>query len=166
MLTELEGAILTEIGFRARKTAFRVRQAFKESASSEWRGSAGSVYPAIKRLVERGFIAASGQLDGRKTQELSVTVRGHTELEAWLMNAQAAISIGMDPFRLRAGLLSQLPDEARARQMRVLIAEIERDLIRLEACKKGQDALEKTQIDLAIDLQSLRLDWLARRLSS
>ena len=55
-LTELEGAVLTEIGHRGNYTAFRVRRAFELSGSANWRGSAGAVYAAIKRLAGRGLI--------------------------------------------------------------------------------------------------------------
>ena len=47
-LTELEGAILSEIHHRGASTAFKERKAFQESMSLEWRGSAGAVYPAIR----------------------------------------------------------------------------------------------------------------------
>ena len=71
VLTELEGAILSEIYHRGQKTAFQVRRAFAASHSLEWKGSAGAVYPAVKRLraarLHRG-VRRTGQT--RATRQL------------------------------------------------------------------------------------------------
>ena len=53
LVTELEGAILSEIQHRGNHTAFQVRRAFQTSPSIEWSGSAGAIYPAIKHLLDR-----------------------------------------------------------------------------------------------------------------
>ena len=46
-LTELEGAVLTEIALRGNDTAYKVRRAFQLSPSVQWRGSAGAVSPTL-----------------------------------------------------------------------------------------------------------------------
>ena len=57
-LTELEGAVLTEIALRGDDTAYKVRRAFQRSLSVQWRGSAGAVSPAIRRLVRSGLVTS------------------------------------------------------------------------------------------------------------
>ena len=76
MLTELEGAILSEIQHRGQKTAFQVRRAFAVSFSLEWKGSAGAVYPAVKRLEQRGFIQASVAQGGERHADSFADRRG------------------------------------------------------------------------------------------
>lgn len=103
-LTELEGAILSEIHHRGASTAFKVRKAFEASRSLEWRGSAGAVYAAISRLAARGLMVASQTDSGRQTKLLSVTPDGLTALTDWICDPHRAASVGQDPFRLRSGV--------------------------------------------------------------
>ena len=164
MLTELEGAILTEVGFRDRQTAFKVRQAFKSSPSFEWQGSAGAVYPAINRLVDKGLIAAETLPDARGTKRLSLTVAGRAELAAWSMDVAGSLSIGADPFRLRAGLWQALEPDDQARHFTSLITAAGEAIRALEEYCRKQDQYELTQVDLAIELQRLRVRWLTAKL--
>jgi DNA-binding PadR family transcriptional regulator len=162
MLTELEGAILTEIGYRQKQTAFKVRQAFKTSASSYWQGSAGSVYPAIKRLVEKGLVLASAPGDARGTQALRLTAAGQATLTAWVLDAEATVSIGTDPFRLRAGLWQTLGAKEQETHADRLLAQTRQAIALLEKYKENQDQYESVQVELAIELQQLRLKWLKK----
>lgn len=162
MITELEGAILTEIGYRNRLTAFKVRQAFKSSPSSYWQGSAGSVYPAIKRLVERGLLEANASGDARGTQSLRLTADGQSALTDWALDAQASVAIGTDPFRLRAGLWQTLDAAAQLSHAERLITSTLQAISSLERYREKQDQYEMVQAELAIELQQLRLGWLKK----
>lgn len=160
MLTELEGAILTEIGFRARHTAFKVRQAFRESPSSDWQGSAGSVYPAIRRLTERGLIEMAAPQDGRGTRLLSLTPDGRAALLDWTRDSTMALSIGMDPFRLRAGLWTTMAHSEQLAHAEHMLAMTEQAIVSLTGYKLRQDKLEAIQVELAIALQESRIRWI------
>jgi DNA-binding PadR family transcriptional regulator len=162
MITELEGAILTEIGYRQRHTAFKVRQAFKSSPSSYWQGSAGSVYPAIRRLVERGLVEAIASGDARGTHALCLTADGKAALIEWALDAQASVAIGTDPFRLRAGLWQTLDVAEQISHAERLIASTRQAITSLEKYREQQDQYEAVQADLAIELQQLRLGWLKK----
>lgn len=164
MLTELEGAILTEVGFRDRRTAFKVRQAFKLSPSFEWQGSAGAVYPAINRLVDKGLITAETLPDARGTKKLSLTVAGKAELTEWSLDVSGSLSIGADPFRLRAGLWQALEPDNQVRHFTSMITAAEGAIRALEEYRQEQDQYELTQVDLAIELQRLRVRWLTAKL--
>lgn len=164
-MTELEGAIITEIAHCGNDTAFKVRQSFKGSLSSEWSGSAGAVYPAVRRLIAVGYVKASPVSDGRGTQHLHVTEKGHAAHKAWMNDAASAVSIGADPFRLRTRLWLSLPkrekDAAAARLSKALDESL--DQLRAFECPVD-DPMAQIGVDLAIRLQESRLGWLKKHL--
>jgi DNA-binding PadR family transcriptional regulator len=162
MLTELEGAILAEIHNGGYETAFQVRRAFASSLSLEWKGSAGAVYPAVKRLRERGFIAASAAQDNRGARLLRLTVSGKKALKDWACDAKLSTSVGLDPFRLRAGVWTSLDPESRKRLFLSLRQEILRSLPLFQETLTSTKALEKVRVLLAIQVQRARLRTLAR----
>ncbi|RZJ02292.1 MAG: hypothetical protein EON89_15590 [Brevundimonas sp.] len=158
-LSELEGAVLTEIGRRGHRTRFKVRRAFETSPSSSWSGSAGAVYPAIARLARAGLIAMEAGATRRGTRLLSLTLDGEAALSAWTLDGETACAIGADPFRLRAGLWATAPQAERGDIARRMRAAIQAELAKLET-RTGLDIVEHTGNELAIRLQRLRLDWL------
>ncbi len=159
-LTELEGAILSEIHDRGCKTAFQVRRAFQTSISLEWKGSTGAVYPAIRRLEAAGLVATETMPGGRQAKAVSLTPAGIEALHAWASNAERAASIGLDPFRLRSGIWRTFAParriavlDAMAEVTREHLQAVERHLVRL-------DAVERPRIEMARDLHAWRLRWL------
>jgi len=162
MLTELEGAILAEIHNGGYETAFQVRRAFADSLSLEWKGSAGAVYPAVKRLRVRGLIAESTAHDKRGARRLRLTASGKTALRKWACDAKLATSVGLDPFRLRAGVWTSLKPEYRKQLFLSLREEILRSLPLFEEALAATDPLEKVRVILARQVQRARLRTLAR----
>ncbi|MBN8808596.1 MAG: helix-turn-helix transcriptional regulator [Sphingomonas sp.] len=160
-LTELEGAVLTEVGHRGNDTSFKVRRAFERSPSSSWSGSAGAVYPAIARLVAAGLIATVPGETRRGTRLLSLTAEGRAALEAWFTDPLAACSIGADPFRLRAGLWETLPGARRREVIAAMIAAVRAEMAKLEG-RDDLDPVERIGNDLARMQQEMRLAWLER----
>lgn len=160
MLTELEGAILSEVLYRGRQTAFQVRKSFADSPSLEWKGSAGAVYPAVKRLERAGLLCARATGDRRSTKLLDITREGKNELLQWACAPERGISTGIDPFRMRSGIWLQLPPERRRKVMSEIRAAIEKDLKALQAYARRKDTIEKASVDLAWRLQKMRLDWI------
>ncbi|MNS53601.1 MULTISPECIES: PadR family transcriptional regulator [Brevundimonas] len=164
-LTELEGAILSEIHHRGASTAFKVRKAFQASMSLEWRGSAGAVYPAIHRLTARGVIDAAETGSGRRTNLLSLTPQGVAMLEDWICDASRAASVGLDPFRLRAGMWAQLPAKRRNEGLTALRRVVEAEVVAMQQYLLTLDPVERPRIELAIGLQISRLAWLDQQTS-
>ena len=162
MLTELEGAILSEIQHRGQKTAFQVRRAFAVSFSLEWKGSAGAVYPAVKRLVQRGLIQASVAQGGRATRALSLTEVGKEELMSWACDPIRASSIGIDPFRLRSGIWTELTTGQRKKVFTEIRKEIEVSIPILERYVTEIDRIERLRVELGIAVQRARLETLDR----
>jgi DNA-binding PadR family transcriptional regulator len=160
MLTELEGAVLSEIYHRGQKTAFQVRRAFATSFSLEWKGSAGAIYPAVQRLVKRGLIHASAARGGRGTRMLRVTDKGRVEMMAWACDPVRGASIGIDPFRLRSGIWMDLPRKKRQKVFRALIKAIEEAIPPLQGYLKSTDPVERIRVELGLELQRDRLNRL------
>jgi DNA-binding PadR family transcriptional regulator len=161
-LTELEGAILSEIEHRGRRTAFQVRRAFAESFSLEWRGSAGAVYPAVRRLEGEGLLSASEPAGGRKTRTLALTAIGREALLKWASDPLLASSSGVDPFRLRAGIWSLLPEPEKIALLSDVEAHIEQQIALIERHMPGLDPVEAIRIELALDHQRERLRQILR----
>lgn len=162
MLTELEGAILSEIEHRGQKTAFQVRRAFAVSHSLEWKGSAGAVYPAVKRLEQQGLIHASAAQGGRATRTLSLTSLGKDELMAWACDPVRSSSIGIDPFRLRSGIWTELTPAQRKKVFTNIRKEIEASIPILEQYVTEIDQIERLRVELGIAVQRARLKILDR----
>lgn len=161
-LTEVEGAILSEVAHRGNATAFRVRRAFQLSPSVEWSGSAGAIYPAIKRLRDRGLLAGEATGDKRATVHLAVTASGEAAMLDWACDPHRASSVGLDPFRLRAGIWTQLPADRRTAAMRDTAAAITENVAYLENYLLELDGVEAARVELSLAVQQLRLAYLAR----
>jgi DNA-binding PadR family transcriptional regulator len=160
-LTDLEGAILTEIAMRGKDTAYKVRRAFQDSPSVQWRGSAGAVSPAIRRLTAAGLIATMPHSKRRGGLALSLTNRGEEALNAWASDIELACGVGLDPFRLRAGVWERLPGKERARLYDLLEARTKADRA-LFGGHEVADISGRRQSELAIGLLDSRLRWLKR----
>lgn len=164
-LTELEGAILSEIHHRGDQTAFQVRRSFALSPSLEWKGSAGAVYPAIKRLERDGLISAMAKNDGRATRILSLTQAGRDAMMGWACDPARAVSTGIDPFRMRAGIWAGLEAAERTRILQTVRDSVEANIALLRGFSRNKDGIEKASVDLALRLQIARLSWLDEMLA-
>jgi DNA-binding PadR family transcriptional regulator len=101
-LTDLEGAALAEIARLGTATSYAVAQSFAQSPSEFWSGSAGAVYPMIKRLAARGLLEARTASTGQRARlDYHLTPDGREALEHWLLDAKRAAGIGFDPLRTR-----------------------------------------------------------------
>jgi DNA-binding PadR family transcriptional regulator len=129
-LTDLEGAALAEIESRGSTTSYVVAQTFARSPSEFWSGSAGAVYPLVKRLAARKLLEATAAATGKRARiDYRVTAAGRAALEDWLLDAQRAAGLGFDPLRTRLGHLHLVAPERRAaflQQVRALTAETAR----------------------------------------
>jgi len=163
VLTELEGAVLSEIHHRHHDTAFQVRRAFQTSPSIEWSGSAGAVYPAIRRLAAAGLIQTAPITSGRKGLRLSLSPQGVQALESWICDPIRTTSVGVDPFRLRAGLWDTLEPRIRADALQIVQRTVDAELERLMISLDGLDDVERARTEWSVQLQKMRSQWLKER---
>jgi DNA-binding PadR family transcriptional regulator len=162
MITELEGAILAEIHHRGSHTAFQVRQSFRRSPSEEWSGSAGAVYPAIRRLEAAGLVEAKPMAGGRGARYLSLSPAGIAALNEWALAIERAAGIGIDPFRLRASLWLTLPNAQWVRLRDGLIEALREKNAELEAFAKQSHPTARAGAELAVETNEVRIQWLRR----
>lgn len=159
-LTELEGAMLGVLRQVGRASAYRIRQVFLNSRSAEWSGSAGAVYPAIRRLQALGLLAPHREKDGRGTTTFTLTPVGLVAHDRWLCDVERAVGPGMDPFRTRAALWRLLP----AAKRRALLQALRKALTaQRDSIAQGLPALEPENVatdELLLALLTTRLDWL------
>lgn len=160
-LTELEGAVLSEVALANNDTAYKVRRAFELSPNVQWRGSAGAVSPAIRRLIKAGLLEARPH-PSRAGQQLSISEAGEAALESWATDVDGAIALGMDPFRHRSGVWEDLTPARRAALFARLSESLASELSTLRK-RKSKDAMDRNQTELAIGLIKSRLDWLRAR---
>ena len=84
-LSRFELAVLGLVFQGAPCTAYWIRRQFQHSPSSFFSGSAGAVYPAVRRLEKRSLIkAVTVREGGRTSQHHRLTSRGKEALKEWL----------------------------------------------------------------------------------
>lgn len=114
-LTELEGAVLGAVVRDGPCTSYAVKELFRASPSEFWSGSAGSIYPLMKRLEQRGLVAAeSGSTGRRGHRTYRATAAGRRAFVRWMTDADRAAAMGFDPLRTRLVFMDQLSARARA----------------------------------------------------
>jgi DNA-binding PadR family transcriptional regulator len=126
--TELEGAVLGVLREQGPCTAYAVRRVFLDSPSPYWSGSAGAIYPLMKRLQRLGRIASRGGATGRRTSRLyRLTASGAAAFRAWLLPPWPAAVTGVpaDPLRTRVSFFGALSAAARSRFLREAMDRIE-----------------------------------------
>lgn len=160
-LTELEGAILSAVARGEGVTPYRLRQVFLMSPSIEWSGSAGAVYPAMRRLKASGLLAAAASGDRRGTEHYRVTNAGEAALLTWAGDAGRALSAGIDPFRSRVPQWLMLSPARRGQMLRTVAKTIEARCDALKTKLAGAEGIERVQMMLELDLQRARLRWIA-----
>jgi len=117
-MTELESCVLGVVWLRGPCTAYVVRQEFLASESSHWSGSAGAIYPLLRRLEKAKLIRSRTHVwgTGRK-KAFEITDRGLEELRAWIGPPlpQWTAAPTFDPVRTRMSFLGALPAAKRAK---------------------------------------------------
>lgn len=133
-LTDLEALVLAYVYRRQPCTPYQVRLACGMSTTTQFSSSAGSIYPLMKRLAERGYMKArKNTSDGRGSRVYCVSAKGLRKVQAWITSITDPAEIGIyDPIRARLLNLSLLANEEQIRWLETTISLLERqkDLIR------------------------------------
>lgn len=165
--TELEGCVLGVLGSMGPCTAYVVRCEFLESPSPYWSGSAGAIYPLLRRLAGLGLVEGRPRTEGRRRSEsLSLTAAGRDALAGWLLPPLPDVVVGVpsDPLRTRLGFLAVLSPAQRRQFLADAAAGLRRQLADIEADerrhrKRGdRDAILLARGARA--MQKARIAWL------
>lgn len=130
--SELEGFVLGLIWRLGRCSPYELRRHMQASPSSQWSGSAGAIYPLIRRLEGHGLVRSKAQNTGkRERREYELTAHGFAALRSWVGPplAEEAVTVAHDPLRSRARFLDVLsPGERKAwiAAARAALDEVER----------------------------------------
>jgi DNA-binding PadR family transcriptional regulator len=167
-MTELESCVLGVVWQEGPLTAYEIAKPFAESQSSYWSGSAGAIYPLVKRLEEKGLVRGDvTQWNSRKKRTFTITDEGLAELRTWLSPPfpDSAGAASFDPIRTRLSFLEALPKRTRRRFLDDAERVIREQLAILEEFEaaerdRGAHLSAITAVGAVFELQA-RLEWLA-----
>jgi DNA-binding PadR family transcriptional regulator len=166
-LTELEQCVTGVVWRDGPLTAYEVASLFARSLSPYWSGSAGAIYPAVKRLMASGLLRGKRRdWNGKNKTVLTATPAGVRMLRGWLGNQlpPEAGAPTFDPVRTRMFFIDVLSPGER----HTFVKEAERvtreQLARTRQTLKGQESRGETSEALgslgAIYELEARLRWL------
>jgi DNA-binding PadR family transcriptional regulator len=110
-LSELECFTLGLVWQIGPCTPYVIRKWMLDSPSTQWSGSAGAIYPLVRRLEGYGLLRARQEATGRRNHETySITQAGLKALKQWIGPplADEAVTVAYDPLRSRARFLGTL----------------------------------------------------------
>ena len=110
-LSELECFILGLVWKYGPCTAYALRQQLQSSPSTQWSGSAGAIYPLVRRLEKAGLLKSRSAGRGKRaSHEYAITARGEAALRHWIGPPlpTEALTVAHDPLRSRVRFLSLL----------------------------------------------------------
>lgn len=110
-----EGAVLSVIARIQPVTGYGVLKAIRQSSTSSYRTSKGTLYPLLNRMIEAGYLSASVAGETRPTTELALTERGHLALRTWIKRSGPEDIFGNNPLVDRMLALQDLPKDERIR---------------------------------------------------
>jgi DNA-binding PadR family transcriptional regulator len=161
-LSELEGCILGSLWLRGPSTPYAVRRVFLDSPSWHWSGSAGAVYPALRRLERWGLVDSVHAPRGdRKARRYELTRKGRNRFLAWLEPpfGPDVLSLPPDPVRTRMSFITVLSSARRAKFFAASVAGL-RKTQTAAAVRMGDDEAERWARSAASDATRARIAWL------
>ncbi|MCB9838683.1 MAG: helix-turn-helix transcriptional regulator [Phycisphaeraceae bacterium] len=147
-LSELEQCVLGVLWLLQPVTPYRVRKVFLESRSTIWSGSAGAIYPLLRKLEGRGLVGSRDAPTGdRPGREYSLTGAGKDGLRRWLRAPMGqAEASDYDPIRVRVRFVEALPPRERGpffdRAERALTEQLGRIEAMCDEYERGDDVVQ------------------------
>ena len=141
--SELECFVLGLVWQNGPCSPYEVRRRMADSPSTQWSGSAGAIYPLMRKLERLGLLQGRAERTGnRRRREYGLTGRGRGALRDWIGPPlpKEAVSVGYDPLRSRARFLWALTPERRRRWLRdaeAALEEVERRVRRWQKTYGG-----------------------------
>jgi DNA-binding PadR family transcriptional regulator len=118
-LTELEAVVLGVVGRDGPCTPYAIRRLFADSPAPRWSGSAGAIYPLIRRLQRRGLVTSVEERRGtRSRRRYRLTRAGQAKFRDWLRRPdENETALPHDPWRTRLWFFRSLPPAEARRQL-------------------------------------------------
>ena len=143
-LSEMEACVLALIWSNGPSTPYALRQVFLKSPSPQWSGSAGAIYPLVKRLERGKLIRSAGHSTGRREGKLfTLTAAGSRAVENWLEPSVPDWVAGVppDPLRTRIRFLGLMPVEQQKELLAVAQQSVEWHLVEMLSDYKKRRAM-------------------------
>lgn len=115
VVNEPEGTVLGVIARRQPMTRYQLLRAFQRSPLTIQNTSKGSLYPLVRRMLERGMLLCEPGGRTRDTEVLKLTGRGYKALRLWIQGIGPEHMILRDPIKMRALSVGELDRDARIR---------------------------------------------------
>jgi DNA-binding PadR family transcriptional regulator len=134
--SDLEHVVLGIVWKMGPLTPYAIRQEFLTSPTPHFSGSAGAIYPLVRRLERDGLLASETATQGRRrSRKYSITRAGTTTLKTWLGPGlpESDGAATYDPIRTRLYFLSALPKAKRLAVLDRALESIECQLPELES---------------------------------
>ncbi len=166
-LTEHEGSLLALILRRQPVTGYQIVRHYEQSPMGGFNTSKGSIYPAINRLRDWGFITPEPVPGGRRghEQQWRCTPEGEAAIRRWVQDLRDSHILPFDPMRSKALSFELLPPDARLDWIVDAKAQVMARMEAIEADESaGESAVEKLVREHAVAQLRGRLQWLDKLL--
>ena len=140
--TTLEYALLGILDQDAH-SGYELRRLFADTPLQYFSDSPGAIYPALRRLVARRWVAASAPAGGRRRRTFRLSAQGRQALLAWLTQPVTAHAVVHDPdsLTLRFAFMGQAASIA---DMTAFLVGYEREMrAQLQVLRDYHDALAR-----------------------
>lgn len=166
---ELEHVILGIVAKFGPMTAYAVRRHFADSPTPAFSSGAGTIYPAIARLVRARLLRSRADARGAQARSLlTITAAGRRAHRAWLFAPSGEyLRPQPDPLRTRIYFLGLLPRSAQRRFLREALATLDGQIALLERhvqshAPTGPTRYSRLASEGMGELARARRRWLAR----
>ncbi len=167
-LSDLELVALGVVWKRGPCTSYAVMKELAGSPSSHWSGSAGAIYPAVKRLTRQGYLScAADPVDRRGRRLYRIAPKGTAALKRWLVppHPQAAALFTYDPIRTQTYFLGVLSSKQRAKFLDACEAALREQVpVVADECeryRRAGDEFSALAVGGARYVIRARLEWIA-----
>jgi DNA-binding PadR family transcriptional regulator len=162
-LTDNEGTLLALVLREQPLTAYQIAKIYEESPVSNFNTSKGKLYPLIRRLRERGLVAAAPPAGGRKAEHLSCTPRGREAVRRWVRVIRETHLLLEDPLRTKVQSFDLLTRDEQIEWLVDARSHLAAKLQQVEEYALEVDVPFHNLVhDNAVRSLKSRLDWLDR----
>ena len=121
-------------------TGYDIKKEIETGVGNFYKASHGSLYPALKRLTDKGFLSMTEQMQGNRLKKYyEATESGKDEFLKWL-SSPVDLSSGSDSLLARIYFFGELPEDIRNRQLQEYEFYHNQTLRRLQEMEKNLSA--------------------------
>ncbi len=165
-LTNLECVALAQIWKMRSCTAHELRLSFATSTSRRYSGSAGAIYPLLRRLEASGYVKSSTGRNGQQNKRIyALRSKGLKAVVQWLGDLDPAVVSTDDPLRTRFQYLRLLKSAERADwfEAAAMALKAQDAAIRAEYEQAAYaNDIDQAVCEGALEMNRLRQRWLSR----